>query len=375
MHYIIRYKLLLVIAIGAFYSCIPFESRASQNRKKKVFRIVKTYPEDSVAKKGNLLISAVGDIMMGTNFPNESYLPPVGLDLLRPMRSYLGYGDICFGNLEGTILNQGGIVKKCDDSTKCYAFRQPEYTFDFIKKAGFNLLSVANNHMGDFGEIGRANTLQVLKKNGVKFAGLERCPWDTLTIKGQVVGFIAFAPNTECLPIEKLDFVSEAIKELDKIADILVVSFHGGAEGSKHNHVTRQTEIFYDEDRGNVYEFARTAIDAGADVVLGHGPHVTRAVDLYKGKFIAYSMGNFCTYARFNLKGSNGFAPLFQLEIDREGNLVQGKVISTKQIGEGGPILDADNNAWEEIKSLTLQDIPEAELVFKSGGIFYPKKN
>ena len=368
-------KLLLLSAIGILYSCIPFESSASQNRKKKSYSIFKRNQDDSISKTGNIFISAVGDIMMGTNFPNAGYLPPQGVDLLLPMRSFLSYGDICFGNLEGTILNVGGIVKKCDDSTKCYAFRQPEYTFDYIKRAGFNLLSVANNHIGDFGETGRANTLQVLKKNGVKFAGLERCPWDTLTIKGKIVGFIAFAPNTECLPIENLSFVKESVEELDKIADIIVVSFHGGAEGSKHTHVTRQTEIFYDEDRGNVYEFARTAIDAGADVVLGHGPHVTRAIDLYKGKFIAYSMGNFCTYARFNLKGSNGFAPLFQLEIDREGNLVQGKVISTKQIGEGGPILDAEHNAWEEIKTLTLQDIPEAELVFKSGGIFYPKKN
>jgi poly-gamma-glutamate capsule biosynthesis protein CapA/YwtB (metallophosphatase superfamily) len=291
------------------------------------------------------------------------------------MHKYINYGDVRFGNLEGTILNEGGEVKKCDDSTKCYAFRQPEYTFDYVKNAGFNFLSIANNHIGDFGETGRANTINVLKRNGFKYAGLQRCPWDTLTIKGKVIGFIAFAPNTQCLRIENLEEVSKRVKELDKIADIIIVSFHGGAEGSSHRHVTRETEIYYEEDRGNVYQFARTVIDAGADVVLGHGPHVTRAIDLYKGKFISYSMGNFCTYARFNLKGSNGVAPLFQLEIDKEGNLVKGMVVSTKQLGEGGPRLDKTNRAWNEIKELTMEDIPETPIEFMANGKFVPRKN
>ena len=354
---------------------IPIAPNVSEIRKKNIFPKIKRIQEDTLSTAETIKITAGGDMMMGTNFPSNSYLPPDELDLLAPMRRYLSYGDIRFGNLEGTILDSGGELKKCEDSTKCYAFRQPEYTFKFIKKAGFNLLSIANNHIGDFGETGRTNTLRVLNQNQMKYAGLERCPWDTLTVKGKVIGFIAFAPNTQCLPIEKLDVVKRRIEELDKIADIIIVSFHGGAEGSAHTHVTRETEIFYDEDRGNVYQFARTAIDAGADVILGHGPHVTRAIDVYKGKFISYSMGNFCTYARFNLKGSSGVAPLFQLEIDLQGNLVQGKVISTKQLGEGGPLIDTSERAWNEIKTLTEQDIPEAPIDFKQNGLFVPRKN
>ncbi|MEY3199996.1 MAG: hypothetical protein RJA13_1954, partial [Bacteroidota bacterium] len=148
-----------------------------------------------------ITIVAVGDIMMGTNYPNESYLPPKDLFLLNPMHEFLQQADVTFGNLEGTILNNGGKVKSCSDPSKCYAFRQPEYFVSQLKTAGFDFLSMANNHMGDFGQEGRDNTARILRENGFRFAGLETCPWDTLTVKGVTIGMTAFAPNTACLQI------------------------------------------------------------------------------------------------------------------------------------------------------------------------------
>ena len=97
-------------------------------------------------------------------------------------------------------------------------------------------------------------------------------------------------------------------------------------------HITCKTEIFLGENRGNPYEFARMAIDAGADVVLGHGPHVTRAIDVYKGRFIAYSLGNFATYGRFNLSASNGIAPIIEIDVDNNGKFLRGKIHAYKQI-------------------------------------------
>jgi hypothetical protein len=97
-------------------------------------------------------------------------------------------------------------------------------------------------------------------------------------------------------------------------------------------HITCKTEIFLGENRGNPYEFARMAIDAGADVVLGHGPHVIRAIDVYKGRFIAYSLGNFATYGRFNLSGSNGIAPIIEIDVDNNGKFLRGKIHAYKQI-------------------------------------------
>lgn len=361
---------LAVIIIGVFLTGIFFVLFPLDMRAKELSTPITQVKIHKELEDSFITIVAVGDIMMGTNYPSESYLPPLDVYLLAPMYQLLRNADITFGNLEGTVLNSGGKVKKCSDSTKCYAFRQPEYFVDQLKTAGFDFLSVANNHMGDFGQEGRDNTTKILREKGFRFAGLETCPWDTMTVKGVKIGMTAFAPNTACLQITEYDTLRKVVTKLNQMCDIVIVSFHGGAEGSSRTHVTRKTEIFYEENRGNVYEFARIAIDAGADVVLGHGPHVTRAIDHYKGKFISYSMGNFCTYGRFNLKGISGMAPIFQLRLKKDGTFVDGTIVSTKQIGEGGPQLDPTNGALEQIKLLTRTDIPELKVVYGNNGSF-----
>ncbi len=307
-------------------------------------------------------VVGVGDMMLGTNFPNESYLPPANQKLLDPVKEYLQNADCTFGNLEGTVLNKGGDVKHCSNPSICYAFRMPEKYVDELKEAGFDLISVANNHVGDFGESGRRNTTKVLGEKGFCFSGLLSRPWDTMTVNGLKYGLISFSPNTGTVRINNYPVATKLVKELDKMCDVVVVSFHGGAEGSKHQHMPKKTEIFYGENRGNVYEFAHLMIDNGADIVFGHGPHVTRAIDVYKDRFITYSMGNFCTYHRFNLSGVSGMAPIFDIEIKNDGTFVRGKVISTRQFGEGGPVIDERKNALRLVKELTKSDVPELKL-------------
>ena len=325
---------------------------------------------DHISSDDSLItLIAVGDMMLGTNFPNASHLPPKDYNLLGPLEEYLKNADITFGNLEGTVLNEGGEVKKCDDPSKCYAFRQPESVLEHLKNSGFDLISVANNHMGDFGDAGRINTQKKLREHGFRYAGLETCPWDTLTVKGIKIGFTAFAPNNACLQLNDYDLLRKIVKSLNDSCDIVIVSFHGGAEGSTKTRITNAHEIFYGEDRGNVSEFARVAIDAGADVILGHGPHVTRAVDLYKNRFITYSMGNFCTYSRFNLKGVNGIAPVFKLYLKKNGEFVRSEVLSIQQLGEGGPIPDPEFRVFKELEKLTKADSPEAPFIFMNNTI------
>lgn len=331
--------------------------------------------KDMVNDKDSILtLIAVGDIMLGTNYPSPSYLPPDKANILIPLRDILRSANITFGNLEGTVLNEGGEVKQCNDPSKCYAFRQPEYLVDFLKDAGFDLLSLANNHMGDFGQTGRANTQRILKEKGIKYAGLETCPWDTIHVKGKVIGMTAFAPNNGCLKLNDYKVALEVLKKLKKISDLVIVSFHGGAEGPSRTHVTRKTEEFVGENRGNVYEFAHLMVDNGADIVLGHGPHVSRAIDCYKGKFITYSMGNFATYGRFSLSGVSGFAPVYKLYINKNtGNFIKGEVISIQQLGEGGPVLDPNRQVLSEIKRLCADDFPEIPWIFNDDGSFHLK--
>jgi poly-gamma-glutamate capsule biosynthesis protein CapA/YwtB (metallophosphatase superfamily) len=366
-------SILIVAGAGALFSfflLFPSKQSNAQNALKTAHVQNEAILEDTL-----ITLVAVGDMMLGTNFPNESYLPEKNSILLEPLHDVLQNADITFGNLEGTVLNSGGNVKKCSDPSKCYAFRQPEYVVEQLKNAGFSFLSIANNHLGDFGDVGRENTMRILREKGIRYAGLVACPWDTLTVKGITVGMTAFAPNTGCLQINDYKTLQTVVKQLKQFCQIVIVSFHGGAEGSGRTNITRKNELFYGEDRGNVYEFARVAIDAGADVVLGHGPHVTRAIDFYKGKFISYSMGNFCTYGRFNLNGVSGIAPVFKLQLTKNGEFVSGKVISTKQLGEGGPLLDETNGALEQIKKLTKMDIPELQINFRENGEFDFQKN
>ena len=323
--------------------------------------------------KDTIEITAVGDMMLGTNFPDNSYLPPnQGKHQLEHIDSLLAGGDILFGNLEGVILNEGGVHKNCNNPKTCYIFRSPEYMATRIKEAGFNLMSVANNHAGDFGTVGRNNTSRILDSLQINYAGNSNQPFTTFIIDGMKYGFAAFAPNVGTPSINDLDSARATIKHLDSLVDIIIVSFHGGAEGKEYTRVTKQREYFYKENRGNVHLFAHAMIDAGADVIIGHGPHVPRAIEVYNNRFIAYSLGNFCTYGRFNLSGNNGLAPIVRIKINSKGEFIEGKLIAAKQMGAGTPVFDPNGHVIKVIKKLSEEDLPESEIsVDESGNIFY----
>jgi poly-gamma-glutamate capsule biosynthesis protein CapA/YwtB (metallophosphatase superfamily) len=159
------------------------------------------------------------------------------------------------------------------------------------------------------------------------------------------------------------------MEELRDNCDILIVSVHGGAEGKDHQHMTRESEIYLGYDRGNIYEFAHLMVDAGADLVFGHGPHVTRAAEVYKDRFIIYSLGNFCTYRRFNLRGPNGIAPIIKLSLTREGRFLKGEIFPVYQPGSGGAKMDPHKRAIAKLQELTRIDFPEISLEINRNGI------
>ncbi|MGK7393235.1 MAG: CapA family protein [Candidatus Cyclobacteriaceae bacterium M3_2C_046] len=325
--------------------------------------------------KDTITVIGVGDIMLGTNFPSPDYLPPNdGRDLLAPVLDILQDADLTFGNLEGVILNQGGDPKTCSNPDLCYLFRSPEHYITHLVEAGFDVVSIANNHAGDFGDPGRDNTMRVLDSVKLQYAGQLQKPFTIFNLDGMIYGFVAFAPNTNTIRINDLANAEKIVSHLDTLADIVIVSFHGGAEGSKYQHITRETEFFYGENRGNVYEFAHRMIDVGADIIFGHGPHVTRAVDIYKNRFIAYSLGNFCTYARFNLRGENGLAPIIKVYTDHKGNFFKAKIHPIIQVGEGGPVPDPKRRVIKTLQRLNQEDFPESGITITDDGwIFSPK--
>lgn len=314
-------------------------------------------------------IAAVGDIMGGTNFPDRSYLPGGnGAYLWDEVRPILNQADITFGNLEGTILNEGGEQKECNNPKLCYLFRSPEYLAQNFVASGFDLMSVANNHANDFGVTGRKNTQRVLDSLDIAHAGSVDQPFTITKIGHLKIGFCAFAPNRGTVSIHQYENIKSIIQHLDTLTDIVIASFHAGAEGSKHQHITRKREYYYGEDRGNVYELAHLMIDHGADVILGHGPHIVRAIEVYKERIIAYSLGNFLTYGRFNLRGLAGEAPILEVKTDVSGRFLRGKIHAFRQSYSHGPRNDLNLSSIKTIQRLSLEDFPENPVTIDDKG-------
>ena len=333
------------------------------------------------AKSETITIAAVGDIMLASPYPDDTRMPPNdGAGMLDAVTPILSASDIAFGNMEGPIVDSGES-EKCKPKTakpgvtaptptpvpdpsatpepiRCYAFRMPTRYAKYLKEAGFDVMSVANNHSLDFGIEGRTSTLRTLGANGIKHAGADRAKnaFTVLEVKGKKVAFLGFAHNTVSPNVNDLITARRLVQEADKQADIVVVSFHGGAEGSAYQNVPKQTEVFFGEKRGNLPLFARTVIDAGADLVLGHGPHVLRGMEIYKDRLIAYSLGNFATYGWFSLKGPTALTMILEAELSPDGKFIGGKIHAARQEGRGIPALDPSGEAIKTVRSLSKTD-------------------
>ncbi|MEO7659573.1 MAG: CapA family protein [Pyrinomonadaceae bacterium] len=307
----------------------------------------------------SITIAAVGDIMLGSTSINDTFLPPNdGADILKEVTPILSNADIAFGNLEGPML-EGGETTKCPPrSTRCFAFRVPTRYGKHLKNAGFDVLSLANNHSLDFGDPGRVSTRKTLDDNGIKHAGSDKEQYSTayLDVKGRRVAVIAFAHNTVVPNVNDLVFARQLVSDAALNANIVIVSFHGGAEGTGAQHVPNRTEIFAGEKRGNLPLFARTVIDAGADLVLGHGPHVLRGMEIYKDRLISYSLGNFATYGMFRLEGETAITAILDVTLDADGKFISGKINAGKQEGRGGPVLDKTGTAIRIMRNLSIAD-------------------
>lgn len=327
----------------------------------------------AAAQGRGLTFALAGDVMMGTDYPEESkgiYLPADdGRGLLKDVDSLIRAADVAAINLEGTLFDTGGKPKECDDPALCYVFRTPQRYISNLTRAGVDFASLANNHVNDFGSEGLALTIRNLRNAGIACAGMRRsCPCTVIERAGKKIGFAAFAHNRGTLNIMDLDEVRRVVRQLKDTADIVLVSFHGGGEGPKFTRVPHAMEECFGEKRGDVELFAHTAIDAGADVVFGHGPHVTRAMELYRDRLIMYSLGNFCTPYRVNLKGVNGHAPLVSVTVDDSGRFIGGRIHPFIQRRGLGPRTDSSGVVVQQIRRLSKMDFPNSPLRISADG-------
>ena len=316
-------------------------------------------------------IAAVGDIMLGTDFP-ENHLPDDdGVSLLAGVAPVLSSADVAFGNLEGVLMDGGEPVKTCKDPDACYLFRSPARYAAHLAEAGIDVVSLANNHARDFGEEGRTATMAALDVAGIAHSGRvgDVATWHQGDLR---VSLIAFAPFRNAYSMLDLDEAARLVSALARDHDVVIVSFHGGAEGADVSRVPFTTERYYGEDRGDVVRFSRTVVDAGADLVIGHGPHVPRAMELHRERLIAYSLGNFATYYGISVAGAKGYAPILLATLDGAGRFMAGRIVSAFQLRPQGPIIDDEHRAYTMMRELTREDFSGGGLVFEEAGTFSP---
>jgi hypothetical protein len=371
MHLSMRPEQLLgsALLLLTLTSCVAVS--AAEPEKKADSSSAQTASATALASTGTTTgyrIIAVGDTMLGSDYPLE-YLDPRVTDggdpaaiLGSELSMLIKSADVSFANFEGTMHSSTEGAKACSNPATCYVFRSPAYHAAYLKRAGFTMISNANNHSRDFGETNRATTFRHLTNAGFAVSGADtpETRFGVQTLKdGTKAVLVAFGHNPGLMKVQELARVKTLVQEAQKKGDFVIVSCHIGAEGRAHNRVTRSTEIFLQEDRGNPFAFARTAVDAGADAVFCHGPHIPRAVEVYKGRFIAYSLGNFWTYGSFNLRDENGQAPVADIRVSKDGSLLSARIVSARQTKPGGPAFDPTNAAAKQIAMLTARDFPE----------------
>jgi hypothetical protein len=325
-------------------------------------------------------LAFTGDISLGTLTIPDGVPPDSGRTLLDAARSALT-GDLIVGNFEG-VLGDSGTTYKCDPegirvgyaapdsgtSTRepprlCYAFLTPTALAPRLREAGFTHLNLANNHANDFGPEARGTTETILDSLGIRHYGpLGSIAIDTVrrgdsaTAVG-LVGFATYPHSYDLLDVGRSAAVVDSVRQL---VELLIVTFHGGAEGAKALHVPETPESIGREPRGDLRRWARAVIDAGADAVVGHGPHVLRGIEFYRGRPIVYSLGNFLTYRGFNLSGPLGVTGVLQLEFDPGQRLSGARLVPMVQRPREGPAPDPAVEALDLVRRLSAEDFGES---------------
>lgn len=332
-----------------------------------------TATEDSgtTSSDPSIELSATGDIIMGSA-PGK--LPANGgagfFNSVEPALK----SDLVMGNLEQPLTDDTG-TSKCGSPARanCFAFRSPPSYAAHLKDAGFELLNTANNHSKDFGSAGYASTVRALDGAGLKHTGAE----DEITIadvKGVKVAVIGFSPYAGANNLNDLAHTGKIVAKAKTQADLVVVQAHLGAEGSDKTHVKAGSELFFGENRGDPLKFTHAAIDAGADLVIMHGPHVLRGMQFYKGKLIAFSLGNFAGGGKtLSNTGILKYGGVLHVKLTRSGAWAGGKFLSTYLSPVGVPTRDsADEQGRKMVGQLSKADFGDTAAKIGADGSISP---
>lgn len=328
-------------------------------------------PRFKKSAPGEITLTAVGDMMLGSNYgPNPKLPPNEGKQLFAGVNSYLA-GDLVVGNLEAP-LTDAAKSDKCAELKKCYVFRTPMDYAARLKEAGFGLINLANNHISDFGLKGMKDTMTALEQVGLVHYGLRSRPVARLKIGQTQIAILGASTTGCCLHMSAIKALQSKVAQAKQEVDLVIVSFHGGAEGLEAAHVPKGEEVYFGEHRGNPRAFAHGMIDAGADLVIGHGPHSIRGLELYQGKAIAYSLGNFVGYLGFSSSGHLKYSMILKLRLSTGGELLGLQVVPIRLSPKVVPQFDPKGHALTLLNDLSQSDFGEGAILLDPKGEWRP---
>ncbi len=315
-----------------------------------------------------------GDINLGTRTLDQGLPPDSGRRLFDEVDSLLR-GDLIIGNFEGVLSDSGESTKCAPKSTRCYAFATPTWLAPRMQEAGFTHLNLANNHANDYGAAARQHTEDTFRALGLTPYGPLGQVAITPVFRDEgmtLVGVIGFATYPHSYNLLDIPGSAELVGMVRPLVDVLVVTFHGGQEGAAATRVGAGPEFLGREPRGDLRRWARAVIDAGADAVVGHGPHVLRGVEFYQGRPIAYSLGNFLTYRGFSMEGVLGVTALLELDLGADGSYQSGRLPPLLQLPGVGPAPDPSGAATRLLQRVTRLDFPETGARIEDDGTILP---
>jgi poly-gamma-glutamate capsule biosynthesis protein CapA/YwtB (metallophosphatase superfamily) len=314
-----------------------------------------------------ITITHVGDTMPGS-YPNQMASDD-GASFFNGVKDVLT-GDVVIANMEGALSTLE--FDKCGGG-ECTYFRLPGEYAQVFADAGFHVLNQANNHGWDAGPDGATETQEAIRAAGMEVCGIKDEVALVETESGLTVGLVGFAPYTFYTDNRDLDAVAALVASAKEQADIVIATAHLGAEGTDHRHVPEGVENYLGENRGDTRGFAHTCIDNGADLVVGHGPHVLRGMEVYNGKLICYSLGNFGGGQNlFSTDGPLGRSAVLSVTLREDGTIVTAKMTATRMDGDGYPQLDDENAAFDDLNELAEDFGDDAATVGDDGVLVLP---
>jgi len=330
-------------------------------------------------------VCAGGDVTLGTNL--DPSWARAGADTLwrfygkRPdpdslapaLKPFFAGADVILLNVEGAI-GSGPAPAKCGPrSTSCFAFRQPPAAAMALRRIADSSViivgNVANNHSRDAGEEGRDSTVAALTAAGIIVTGADTLATPVALPSGDTIAFLGFHTDTTTPDARDLAAVRRHVARAVERWGTVIVTMHLGAEGPKAQRTRNANERFLKMSRGNPVGFANAAFSGGATLLVGHGPHVLRAIEWRGDRLAAYSLGNLITYGPFKLREPTNRGAVLCATVDADRRVTGAELRATMQRWPGVLEADSTRRAFRLIDSLSALDFPRTGAVVDSNGV------